>query len=294
MNQNRRSAMIMLALAAAMNSPASAGKGKSTADVVAVPVANMYSSPSDNADVVSQAILGNNVTTLKKKHKWLQVQTADQYTGWVHREVVRANQGQAYASGENAAQVTSLFANVYREKDVTAHAPIVTLPFEARVELTNESGQDQRWLPVRLPDGKKGWIQRGDITLAPRLLDIPQSIALAKRFLGIPYLWGGRSSFGYDCSGFTQMLVRSRGILMPRDADQQAAWSGVAPVERRDLQPGDLLFFGESGQKITHTGMYIGNGEFIHDTTNTHPMVQISRLDDQPWTTLLVGARRVK
>ena len=90
------------------------------------------------------------------------------------------------------------------------------------------------------------------------------------------------------------MLERSRGIFMPRDADQQAAWDGVVQVDRKDLQAGDLLFFGESEKKITHTGMYIGNGEFIHDTTNTHPLVQISRLDDEPWTKLLVAARRVK
>jgi cell wall-associated NlpC family hydrolase len=90
------------------------------------------------------------------------------------------------------------------------------------------------------------------------------------------------------------MLVRQRGIIMPRDADVQTRWSGVAPVERKDLQPGDLLFFGGSQASITHTGMYIGNGEFIHDTTNTHPQVQISKLDNMPWTKLLVAARRVK
>ena len=90
------------------------------------------------------------------------------------------------------------------------------------------------------------------------------------------------------------MLVRQRGILMPRDADVQAVWSGVVPVERKDLHPGDLLFFGDSLAKITHTGMYIGGGEFIHDTTHEHPGVQISRLDDMPWTKLLVASRRVK
>jgi cell wall-associated NlpC family hydrolase len=74
----------------------------------------------------------------------------------------------------------------------------------------------------------------------------------------------------------------------------QAAWSGLIAVERKDLQPGDLLYFGGSMAKITHTGMYLGNGEFIHDTTHDHPGVQISRLDDAPWTTLLVAARRVK
>ncbi len=81
---------------------------------------------------------------------------------------------------------------------------------------------------------------------------------------------------------------------MPRDADQQAAWSGVTSVERKNLQAGDLVFFGASARKITHTGMYIGDGQFIHDSTNGHPVVQISRLDDEPWTHLLVACRRPK
>jgi cell wall-associated NlpC family hydrolase len=91
-----------------------------------------------------------------------------------------------------------------------------------------------------------------------------------------------------------QMLMRRRGILMPRDADIQAAWSGVITVKREELKAGDLLYFGSSPKHITHTGMYIGNGEFIHDTTHDHPMVQISRLDDQPWTKILVACRRAK
>jgi cell wall-associated NlpC family hydrolase len=74
----------------------------------------------------------------------------------------------------------------------------------------------------------------------------------------------------------------------------QANWNGLEPVERKHLTAGDLLFFGESADKITHTGMYIGGGEFIHDTTHDHPAVQISKLDDMPWTKLLVAARRVK
>ncbi len=81
---------------------------------------------------------------------------------------------------------------------------------------------------------------------------------------------------------------------MPRDADKQATWSGVVAVDRKDLQPGDLLFFGASVHSITHTGMYIGDGQFIHDATSGRPVVQIGRVDDQPWTQLLVACRRVK
>ena len=268
------------------------GAGR-TDRVVIVSVADMFSAPNESADVVSQAILGSNVVTLQKKGKWVKVETADQYSGWVQKKALRESK-HPYADSAESAQVSSLFANVYRETDVTAHAPLVTLPFESRVEVVARPADNTRWIQIRLPDGRTGWIQQGDVAFQPKSLSIEESIELAKRFLGIPYLWGGRSSFGYDCSGFTQMLVRSRGIMMPRDADLQAAWSGVVAVERKDLQAGDLLFFGESEKKITHTGMYIGNGEFIHDTTNTHPVVQISRLDDEPWTHLLVASRRVK
>jgi cell wall-associated NlpC family hydrolase len=172
----------------------------------------------------------------------------------------------------------------------------VVIPDEAGQDAKKAQGKGSHdgWLQVRLPDKSSAWVQSGDVVADPKPLSIPESIELAKRFLGIPYLWGGSSSFGYDCSGFTQMLMRSRGINMPRDADKQAAWTGVIPVDRKALQPGDLLFFGSSAKAITHTGMYIGNGQFIHDSTKGHPVVQIGRLDDQPWTQLLVASRRMK
>jgi cell wall-associated NlpC family hydrolase len=91
-----------------------------------------------------------------------------------------------------------------------------------------------------------------------------------------------------------QMLCRRRGYSLPRDAGQQANWEGVKPVEKADLQPGDLLYFGSSAKHITHTGMYIGNGRFINATAYEHPMVQICNLADEHWTKLLVAARRIK
>lgn len=264
--------------------------------VVTVPVADMHSSPTEDSDVVSQAIFGATVEVIEEKASWDKVRTTDQYTGWMPLDSARplADSEPAYASQTRAVQVTSLFATLYREPDVTAHQPLLILPFETRLEVAEESADEPSWLRVRLPDDRSAWLQRGDVTFNPKRLSIPESIALAKRFMGFPYHWGGTSSFGYDCSGFTQMLVHSRGIIMPRDADLQAAWSGVIAIDRKDLQPGDLLFFGSSPEKIGHTGMYIGNGEFIHSTTHDHPVVQISRLDDQPWTRILVACGRVK
>ena len=262
--------------------------------VVIVPVVNMYSAASEDTDVVSQAIYGSNVVQLEEKSGWAKVRTPDQYSGWV-RLVETQPEDQPYAATGKTVQVNSLTANLYREPDVTAHRPLLTVPFETKLEIIAEgTGDNSRWLQVRLPNKDSAWIQIGDVNLQPHPLTIPESIELGKRFLGVTYTWGGRSSLGYDCSGFTQMLVRSRGINMPRDADLQAAWEGVAPIDRKHLRPGDLLFFGGSPSQITHTGMFIGHGKFIHDTTNGHPGVQISRLQDEPWTKLLVACRRTK
>jgi cell wall-associated NlpC family hydrolase len=295
---------------------------KNSTQIVVVPIANMYSHPSDQSDVVSQAIYGSNVTLLTARGEWCRIQTADHYKGWVPSRQLRLVQsGDGYATAGVVIQVQSLFANLYREPDITRHKPILTIPFEVRLEVIppDDDSKDSKtnaekntkastptkkaplqtktpdgWLQVRLPDKRSAWIQSTDVISDPKPLSIPESIYVAKRFLGLPYLWGGTSSFGFDCSGFTQMLVRARGFTMPRDADQQAAWTGLIAVDRKDLLPGDLLFFGASSRSITHTGLYIGDGQFIQATTAGHPVIQISRLDDQPWTQLLVASRRVK
>lgn len=268
--------------------------------VVTRPVADMLSKPSHDADVVSQAIYSTTVELLKKQGKWSNIRTPDDYTGWVESKALRMLRGKSYPATDKVAQVESLTAHIYREASVTKHAPLVTVPFEARLEVVREgtgegkAGDDARWIEVRLPVGVTGWVQRGDVTLDPKPRDISELVEMSRRFLGLPYTWGGTTALGYDCSGFTQMLCRRGGVNLPRDAGPQADWAGVTKVTRDDLHPGDLLYFGASADKITHTGFYMGGGQFIHATTNTHPVIQISRLDDAPWTGLLVACRRWK
>ncbi len=261
---------------------------------VVLPVANMYSAATENSDVVSQAIYGTNVGLLEEKDGWSRIRTPDDYTGWVPAASVQRTE-RSYAANGRVAEVQSLAAHLYREPDVTKHQPMLTVPFESHLEVVAEPDtQERRWLQVRLVDDRAAWVQRGDIAFDAAKLSIDATIALAKRFLGAPYTWGGTSSYGYDCSGYMQMLCRRRGYNLPRDAKPQAEWSGMMPVERPDLQPGDLLYFGSSPKKITHTGMYVGGGDFIHATTHDRPVVQISRLDEPHWTKLLVACRRIK
>ena len=260
--------------------------------VVLKPVANMYAQPTADAEVVSQAIYGTNIGVVETRPGWLRVRTPDEYTGWMPVDDLR--RVARYASGGRVAWVESVFANIYREPNVTKHQPLITVPFETRLEVISEPEGNPRWLQVRLPDDRSGWLQRGDVSFESQPLSIPAAIELSRRFLGLPYTWGGTSSFGYDCSGFTQMLCRRRGAPIPRDADVQAAWQGVVPVQREDLKPGDLLFFGSAADHITHTGMYIGEGKFINATTWIRPVVQICDLSDAHWTRLLVACRRLK
>lgn len=256
----------------------------------------MYRSASTDADVVSQAIFSSDVVALEAAGDWLKVRTADQYSGWIHRgDAKPRDASKIYGKAGRIATVWSLFASLYREPNIEKHRPVITIPFESLLEIAGEKETpDGRFYAVRLPDGTPAWVQSGDVTFDNKPLSIPRTIALAKRFLGLPYRWGGTSSFGFDCSGFTQMLMRGRGVIMPRDARPQANWDGLVQVERSELQPGDLLYFGNTPRKINHTGMYIGNGEFINATRREHPVVQISRLDDAPWTTLFITARRLK
>ncbi len=262
--------------------------------ITAKPVLNIYLTPSQDSEVGSQSIFGWSVLTLDAKDGWVQVRTADGYEGWVMETGLSTPAGLRYAA-TSAVWVCQLSANLYREPDVTRHAPLLNVPCEARLEVGEEDADEQsRWLQVRLVDGRLAYVQKGDVSSEAAPLDIEATLQLAYKFMGVTYTWGGTSSYGFDCSGYTQMLLRQRGIVLPRDADVQAAWSGFVAVDLDRLRPGDLLFFGDQGSRITHTGMYAGDGAFLHSTSIGHPGVQVSRLDETPWKDLLICQRRLK
>ncbi len=261
--------------------------------VVLQPVANMYASDTADSEVTSQAIYGANVDVLEQKAGWAKIRTADHYTGWTPLAALRS--GQSYATAGRVAEVQCLFAHLYREANVIPHAPLVTVPFETRLEVISEPPEAEGWLQVRLPDDRQAWVQRGDVAFDVKPLTIAEMLEFSKRFIGLPYTWGGTSSFGYDCSGLVQMLCRRRGFNLPRDSGLQAAWSGVSPVDRKDMAPGDLLYFAASGrQRISHTGIYLGDGKYINATTHRTPTVRIDDLGVPDPGHVLVAIRRVK
>lgn len=163
--------------------------------------------------------------------------------------------------------------------------------------VTHEVGA---WYGVLMIDGSVGWIPRQHV----RLLDyevLPTSptavgslgeriVQTALRFLGIPYRWGGTSYSGMDCSGFVQKVFALHGIRLPRLGRHQAQVGTPIP-DLSMLQPGDRLYFRSSKQPIAHTGIYIGNGYFIH-AARSRGRVAIDRITDPQYLKTLVGIRR--
>ena len=102
--------------------------------------------------------------------------------------------------------------------------------------------------------------------------------ATGLKFLGVPYLWGGTTPKGFDCSGLVQRIYRLHGILLPRDSDQQAKFGEPKHVGRPELlETGDLLFFGKSETQITHVAIYLSVNRFLH----AHGQVRIGSLDSR-------------
>jgi cell wall-associated NlpC family hydrolase len=267
--------------------------------VVTVAVENMYAAADENVEVVSQATLGQVVEVLDRSGTFTRVRTPDLYEGWLPRAALAEYSGPEaprYARAGRVVEVTSLMAYVYREPDVTSVRPRTWATLATRLEVAGD-GPGERWLAVRLPSGGTGWIQRGDVKpvdpAAPRRRGSPEEVlATARRFLGVPYLWGGMTAHGIDCSGLVGRVYHANGVELPRDAHLQFESPDAAPVERGALQPGDLVFFGREPGDITHVGLYLGDGRFLNATTHETPVVREDRLDDPHWSPIYQGARR--
>jgi hypothetical protein len=283
--------------------PAFAAQNPAVPDQAAVinSVENMHSRSTSSSDVVSQAILGTNDKLLKKERNsdgedWYQAETPDSYKGWVISSALRFLKpgDKPYTSAGKIFVVTALLANTYREPDVTKHKPVKVAPISAVLEVVGE--RDARWLQVNLPCNTRAWIQRGDGELgqAPHVWarkSAEDMVALSKRFIGLPYFWGGTSPLGLDCSGFVQLVYKMSGFPLRRDSDMQFAQTDLIAVPAGKEAAGDLVFF---TKKPGHVGMMINSEEFINATTWKKPVVQISRLDEPHWKEIYQGARRAK
>ena len=250
--------------------------------IINVSVAPIRDYSSHTAQMVDQAIMGNLVKILFKEGDWFLCQTHYDYVGWITKSSVYHCTTDYASSWKKKAKhrVKKLNSVIHLEPDITS------IPVSDAVlnNLLIHSRDLDSWAKVILPDGRVGFINKQEIELVREYQDyINQEsmlISNAISMIGIPYLWGGNSSKGNDCSGFTQTVFMASGIQLPRDARQQALVGKT--INYGQFKKGDLLFFGNE-DRITHVGISIGEEEFIHQGSKLEGKVDMHSLNpDSP------------
>lgn len=239
-------------------------------------VANIRSQAKHSGELATQAILGTPLKVLKIAGDFYQVQTPDGYISWVDHGGVSLLSLEEYQNWADSPKVifTRPYGFVYQEENHELKK-VSDIVLGAQLKLLSTS---DNYFKVEYPDKRTGFIKKEESELyASWISNVQPSGTLielyAQELMGIPYLWGGTSSKGMDCSGFTKTVYLMNGFIIPRDASQQImAGKDIDPnLAFEGLQKGDLMFFGKKAtdstrQRVTHVGIFLGNkeGQFIH------------------------------
>ena len=269
-------------------------------------VANIRSKPKHSAELGTQALLGMGLKVLKIKGSFYRVQTPDEYISWVdHGGVILMDENE-YLNWKKAVKViyTKTFGNVYQDEDEDSKI-LSDIVLGGQLKLLTKG---LKFYKVEYPDKRIGFIKNNEAELYNNWIkNIQPSGILVEKYtrnlLGSPYLWGGTSTKGMDCSGFTKTVYLMNGLIIPRDASQQInAGKDVDPELKFDnLEKGDLMFFGKKAtdstkQRVTHVGIWLGNGkgEFIHASKQVRlsSINQESDYFDESNTKRYLGSRR--
>lgn len=292
--------LLKLLLALWLTSGPSLGQTPARVKVALAPVTAAADSTSEQ---VTQVLLWDPVTVLKVEGEWARVLVSEQYRtdrgypGWMRSSALQLKA--AAMTGPRLA--TSFPVVVLRESPSTQAAPLLKVFMSTRLPVRAPKGQGaeqalrrdasgEAWYPVELPDGSSAWVRASQVQVEqePGLSRGSELVDDALKLRSTPYLWGGMSQVGIDCSGLTFVAYRMAGVTLPRDADQQfQVGEAVTPEE---LQPGDLVFFGQPGE-ITHVGMYAGNGAMVHASSGAG--VISSTLFEGWYQQYYRGARRI-
>ena len=264
-----------------------------------VSVAPVRHTPSHKSEQITQFLIGETADILEiGPNNWTRIRLhLDGYVGWVGtNQIVRASEKE-YRRWSKEKRVTTLELISGLREEPKANSQCVReflagtyLPLRKKVK---------NWLQVGLPDSSTGWMPLSSMVRSRETVETVSSeeiIATAKKFLGISYVWGGRSTKGFDCSGLTQTVFRLHGIELPRDASLQWRCGKDIGKNLSEFVEGDLLFFSSNTKRITHVGIYLGDSESIIHSSG---YVRINSLNpshvlyDERLSATFVGARRL-
>lgn len=278
---------------------------------VAQNVVDLFAAADSSSERVTQAILGQIVTVVEEQPGFCRVTTEDRYEGWLETQRLVLPRSD---TDLRLVTVSTLLADVYSQPDPRTEL-LTKLVAGTRAALDRQQAFGA-WTPLALPDSETGWVHTLSVDLTEGESDPQEALRrgigrnalaaalgrqaaeTAKRFVGTPYLWGGCTPFGIDCSGLTQASYKLNGVQILRDARQQWADRRFrrveegSPLDRAILEEGDLVVFSRrEDRQATHIGLALGDGRFVHARGGRG--VRIDFCDTPEYTQSYLGAVRL-
>ena len=265
--------------------------GSKVYGVIFLSVNNLRNVPEHSNEMDTQTLMGMPVQVLENRGGWFRLRTPEGYISWVNSSVQTMTVEEANRWKKGDKIVITTHYTLFREQPSITSAVVRDGVWGNVVEAVGEQSGHYK---VMLPDGKSAFVPKAD---AQRFDDwlkqcnptAANLVATAKQFMGVPYLWGGTSIKAVDCSGFIKSSFFLNGVIIPRDASQQVQAGEEVDITEglALLQPADLIFFGRkaterSSERVTHVGMYIGDGKFIHSSSSSGCVIINSLVRGEP------------
>ncbi len=235
--------------------------------VVKLSIATLRTSGKHAAEMATQAIMGTPVKVIQADDDWYRVQTPDDYIAYVPSSSLRFMTAQELQAWKQARRC---IVTVYDTRLVTKPGGDETVSDLVLGNVLEYKGEKGKWVLLATPDGRQGYVEKASVQdfaeWSKQDFNVEQIEKTAFRMMGSSYLWGGTSTKVTDCSGLSKVSYFSNGIILQRDASQQALYGlKIKGSDWQQCQPGDLLFFGNSTTgRVTHVGIYLHDGKYIH------------------------------
>ena len=220
--------------------------------VISAAVAPVHSGATFTSEMITQGLMFESAFILGEQGNWLNVRMEDGYEGWINHFYVSEN----HVNSHNSIILTDRYTPLRLQRGKDGQI-MVLLSFGTVVPLIEKTSG---YCTIQMINGEEAFIP-AQMEISPK--NRSDIIKLAQNLFGVPYLWGGKSSFGYDCSGFVQMVLKTAGISIERDSNKQAEDEKLEDISISDAMPGDLMFFSEN-DCINHVAFIAGEGKIIH------------------------------
>ena len=266
--------------------------------LVKLSIATLRTEPKHSAEIATQGIMGAPVKVLQKCDDWYRVQMADDYIAYVPESSLAFK---TEAQMKTWRKAKRLIVTAYDSRLVTVPMGDETVSDLVMGNILEYKAAQGKWLKVATPDGRVGWVDAADVAdlaqWSQQGFSAAQIEKTARRMMGSGYLWGGTSTKVTDCSGLSKVCYLSNGIILQRDASQQALTGKIMKrgTDWRQYETGDLLFFGnEKTGRVTHVGIYLRDGKYIHCSGQVKINSLIPTASDYPYLYSPLSASRIK